>query len=177
MRPWKPILAALVIFAAGVAIGHLAIPTETSSETQRRRETGPGDRRGPDRRGGQPGRPPWSPVMSEEQIGGICGRMTKDLKLSVTQSNEIMSVLRDSQVRMKAIADEFLPRTRGEFLQTREAIKAVLTDEQRQAFEEGFRRRQSHEGRPREGTPPPPPEGAEDRTEPPPPRGADEGKP
>jgi len=153
VKAWKPILAALVIFTAGVAIGHLAIPTETSDVTQRRRGSWQGGRPGPDRRGGPSGRPPWSPVLSEDQISGICGRMTKDLELTATQSDKIAVILKDSQTRMKAIADEFLPRTRGEFHRTREAIQAVLTEEQRQKFEEGFKRRQSREGRTREGPP------------------------
>ena len=130
MRAWKPILAALVIFTAGVSIGHLVIPSEPTAETERRRGSWQGGRSGPDRRGGQPGRPPWSPVLSEEQIVGICGRMTADLELTTAQSNEISMILKDSQARMKAIADEYLPRTRGEFFRTREAIQAVLTEEQ-----------------------------------------------
>jgi len=153
VKAWKPILAALVIFTAGVAIGHLAIPTESSDEMQPRRGSWQGGRSGPDRRGGPSGRPPWSPVLSEDQIGGICGRMTQDLELNTAQSNEVALILKDSQTRMKAIADEFLPRTRGEFHRTREAIQGVLTEEQRQKFEEGFKRRQSREGRTREGPP------------------------
>jgi hypothetical protein len=174
VRAWKPILAALVIFTAGVSIGHLVIPSEPTAETERRRGSWQGGRSGPDRRGGQPGRPPWSPVLSEEQIVGICGRMTADLELTTAQSNEISMILKDSQARMKAIADEYLPRTRGEFFRTREAIQAVLTEEQRNTFEEGWKRRHSREGRSRDGAPssgkprPAPPQGIGSEQPPPP---------
>jgi hypothetical protein len=150
VNAWKPILAAVIIFAAGIAIGHLATPPmappESATPSTAQRFSRPG---GPDRRGG-PGRNPWSPVLSEEQIGGICSRMTEDLTLSLTQSNEIASILLGSQSRMKAIADEYLPRTKEEFLRTREAIQSVLTPEQKTRFEEGFKRHQSRFGR-REG--------------------------
>ena len=50
--------------------------------------------------------------MSESQIGWICGRMTEDPALTLAQSNEISGILKESQVRMKAIAEEYLPRAR-----------------------------------------------------------------
>jgi hypothetical protein len=171
VNAWKPILAAVIIFAAGITIGHLATPPQAAAENP----TSPTNQRfsrpgGPDRRGG-PGRNPWSPVLSEEQIRGICSRMTDDLTLSLSQSNEIASLLLESQSRMKAIADEYLPRTKEEFLRTREAIQSVLTPEQKAAFEEGFKRHQSRFGR-RDGERPPgdaPPPGPNGDHPPPPP--------
>ena len=154
MTPWKPILAALVIFAAGLTIGRLILP-EASSASRDGRPSPERDERPPgERRGGQPGRPPWSPVLSEEQISGICGRMVEDLKLNLVQSNQVANILRESQARMKAIADEYLPRTREEFHRTREEIKAILTEEQLAKYEEGFRKWQERAGRRGAGGPP-----------------------
>lgn len=147
MTPWKPILAALVIFGAGLAIGRLTLPQATSSTRGERPRTERDGRPPGDRRGGQPGRPPWSPVLSEEQIAGICSRMMQDLDLTLVQSNQVATILLNSQARMKAIADDYLPRTREEFHRTREEIKAVLSGEQLQKFEEGFRKRQERWGR------------------------------
>ncbi len=98
--------------------------------------------------------------------------MTEDLTLSLTQSNEIASILLGSQSRMKAIADEYLPRTKEEFLRTREAIQTVLTPEQKTRFEEGFKRHQSRfvrrEGGDRQANDEPRPEPSGNQPPPPP---------
>jgi hypothetical protein len=150
VKTWKPILAALIIFVAGAAIGAL-IPARGPSliPTQDRppRETRP-------QRGGPPPRAPWNPALSNEQIQEICGRMTRDLDLNPAQSNQVHAIVQEGQVRMKAIADEFLPRTREEFRRTHEEIKAVLTPDQLEKFEDDWRTRQSRwRGRPNGGGP------------------------
>jgi hypothetical protein len=142
VRPWKPILAALVIFAAGVVTGRLLLPTHPPAVSERQDNDGRDGRRGGPPRGG-----PWNPQLSEEDIQDICGRMTRDLSLSPTQSNEIRGIITDSQSRMKAIAEEFGPRARDEFRRTRDQIKAVLTPEQLATFEEAFKKRQGRRDR------------------------------
>jgi hypothetical protein len=139
VRTWKPILAALIIFVAGAVIGALIPardPVLIPTQDRPPRETRPP-------RGGPPPRAPWNPTLSEEQIQEICGRMTRDLDLTPAQSNQVHAIVQDGQVRMKAIADEFLPRTREEFQRTREEIKTVLTPEQLEKFEDDWRRRES----------------------------------
>jgi Spy/CpxP family protein refolding chaperone len=140
VRTWKPILAALIIFLAGAVIGAL-IPAQGPAMIPTKDRRPPHEERS--HRGGPPSRPPWNPTLSGEQIQEICGRMTRDLDLTPVQSNHVHEIVQEGQVRMKAIADEFLPRTREEFRRTREEIKAVLTPEQLETFEEDWRVRES----------------------------------
>lgn len=160
MRTWKPILAALVIFLAGAVIGAL-IPTQRPvmiPEKERpARENRPG-------RGGPSHRPAWNPTLSGEQIQDICGRMTRDLGLTTAQSNQVHAIVLEGQVRMKAIAEEFFPRTRQEFMRTRAEIQGVLTPEQVEKFEADWRARESRwRGRTNDASGRPSPGSDEDR--------------
>ena len=128
MNTWKPILAALVIFAAGVVTGGLTVKLRAPPL---RPAPGPLPM---DQRPGIA--PRW-----EGQIHELSKRMEKHLDLTSDQRGNIEALIRQSQKRMRGIWEEIAPRTRDEFRQMRQKIRAELTPEQRKRFEELFRER------------------------------------
>ena len=139
MNAWKPIVAALVIFAAGVVTGGLTVNL--------RRFPGPvpPPARGLEPRMGLAQR--W-----EGQIRDLAGRMERELNLTAEQRERIAAIVRDSQRRIKDVVDEITPRARDEMRQMRERIRQELTPEQRRQFEslprmrEDWRRRMDQPG-------------------------------
>ena len=128
MNTWKPILAALVIFAAGVVTGGLTVKLRTPPAAPR----GP---RPVDQR-------PLITQRWEGQLRELARKMEKQLELSADQRGRIEAIVRDSQSRMRGIWDEVAPRAREEFRRTRQQIREVLTPEQRKRYEELFRERE-----------------------------------
>ena len=130
MSTWKPILAALVIFAAGVVTGGLTVKMRTTPLPS------PSGPRSYD------SRPGVTPRM-EGQLRELSKRMEKHLDLTPQQREEIETIVRDSQKRMRGMWEEIAPRTRDEFRQTHQRIREVLKPEQRRKFEELFKERES----------------------------------
>ncbi len=129
MRTWKPILAALVIFAAGVVTGGLTLdlkqpPSNHSGDPQ------------PDSV-----RKPYLPGRWDAQIRSISKRMQEQLVLTPEQRERIAAIVGETQIRMKTLSEEVASRTREEMRQMRERIRAELTPEQRKKFEEIFKQR------------------------------------
>lgn len=142
MSTWKPILAALVIFAAGVVTGGLTVKL-------RRLPTPP-----------QPGQRvsdarPWPAQRWDGQIRDLSKRMEKHLDLTPEQRDRVESIVRDTQKRMKSILDEVAPGTRDEFRQMRQRIREELTPEQRKKFEELFKERRLEKSTPSAESAPP----------------------
>ena len=139
MNIWKPILAALLIFAAGVVTGGLTIRLKGRPFV---RPAGL-PAQGLDRT-----RPPQRP---EAELRELSQRLQRHLKLSSEQRERVEAIVKESRERMQTIAEEMAPRTREEFRRLRERIRAELTPGQRQEFEaifkqrEGWRRRETGE--------------------------------
>jgi Spy/CpxP family protein refolding chaperone len=129
VKAWKPILAALVIFAAGVVTGGLTLDLK---------------------------RPPWNPRAGprsdsirkpyvsgrwDVQLREISKRMEERLDLTLDQRERITAIVRETQSRMKALWEDVAPKTREEMRQMRDKIRAELTPEQREKFEEIFKQR------------------------------------
>ena len=141
---WKPILAALVIFAAGVVTGGLTVGW-------RRQAVGP---RWPGSTQGQVR--PWPAQRLGAQQGELFRRMEKHLDLTAAQRQRLEAIVKESQERIRALAEDVAPQTRGELRRMRERIREELTPEQRRKFEkldEGLRQR---EGAPKRGERPSP---------------------
>ncbi len=139
MNTWKPVLAALVIFAAGVITGTLVAGLRRAPLGPR--WTGPGP---------APARP-WAVQRLGAQQGELFHRMEKHLDLTPDQRDRIEAIVHETQDRIRTLAEEVTPRTREELRHMRERIREELTPEQRQKFaklEEGLRQR---EGPPRRG--------------------------
>jgi len=136
----KPILAALVIFAAGVVTGGLTVTLRTPPLPAPRGPR-PSDQR------------PWMSQRWEAQLRELAKKMENHLELTPEQRQQVEGIVRDSQNRMRGIWDEIAPKTREEFRQTRQRIQEVLTAAQRRKYETLFGER---EGLGKRGEKPPP---------------------
>jgi len=119
VNTWKPILAALVIFAAGVVTGGLTIRFTLPHPPQR--PAGPG---------GFPdfGRRP-----------DFLDRMQRELSLTDDQRKQIGDILHQSQDNTRKLWETIAPQARAEHERTRERIREVLAEEQRKKFDESFK--------------------------------------
>ena len=122
VNAWKPILAALVIFAAGVVTGGLTVQIR---------------------------QPPLAPVPGanppikkvpamprEAQLRELSRRMQSELDLAPEQRDRIEAIVRDSQERMKTVRDEVGKKVGEEFRGMRQRIRSELTPDQRRKFAE-----------------------------------------
>ena len=129
MKMWKPILAALVIFTAGVVTGGLTLdlkrPTWKQTAGQRP----------------EAGRKPYVSGRWDIQLRDILKRMEEQLNLTPDQRVRVTGIVRETQGRMKALWEDIAPKTREEMKQMRERIRAELSLEQRKRFEEIFKQR------------------------------------
>jgi len=128
VNAWKPILAALVIFAAGVVTGGLTFQLR-HPEPGRPAEAGGGRRR-----------PMGMAQRPEARLKELMRRMETDLDLKPAQRERIGKMLEESQTRLKGIWEQ-IP---SEFQALRKNIRAELDPEQRAKFEEIFKPREEY---------------------------------
>jgi Spy/CpxP family protein refolding chaperone len=124
---WKAIAAALVLFVAGVlsgAMGQRLLQNRTAEIGEAPPRRGPGDPPAP-----------WT-----RQRMSFIERMTKDLDLMPDQATEIDRLMKESQERMRELWETIGPKAQEEMTRSREAIRAVLTEEQRDKMDEIFKR-------------------------------------
>ena len=120
VNAWKPILAALVIFAAGVVTGGLTVQIR-----QPRPPPNPG------------GNAPIKKVPAmprEAQLRELSRRMQAELDLAREQRDRIEAIVRDSQEGMKAVRDEVGKKIGEEFREMLHKIRSELTPDQRKKF-------------------------------------------
>jgi hypothetical protein len=143
---WKPILAAVVIFAAGFVTGGLTWMGP--------RPAGAESRQNPD--DGRPGRKPER--SKDRHLRDLCGRLQEELRLTPVQRERIEEIVRLAHERVKVVADKMGPLIHAEFKQMELDILKELTPEQALKFEAIVRERESKFGRgnlPPPGPPPP----------------------
>jgi Spy/CpxP family protein refolding chaperone len=156
---WKPILAAVVIFAAGFVTGSLTLDLRRPPAVQPAWNTpsaspqSPQDNAQPRQRGGPPseGSPRDSspregqrdgPGPSRERhLEALCKRMEHDLNLDAAQRDQVESIIRQTHERVQTLVDGVKPQTHAEFQRMEQEIKAVLTPEQIEKFDEMARQR------------------------------------
>lgn len=120
MKRWKIILAASVIFAAGVVTGRLTVDLQHAATAQPTAQV-------------QNERPP---VRSwHRQRTAFIDKLQKELDLTPPQRVEIERILRESQARMKELWDPIAPKAREESRRSRQEVLAVLTPEQQAKYE------------------------------------------
>ncbi|MCL4177780.1 MAG: hypothetical protein KJ072_08535 [Verrucomicrobia bacterium] len=141
MSNWKPILAAMVIFAAGFVTGGLILGAHSS----RSADAGPIPGEGP------PGRKPER--SKDRHLRDLCGRLQDELRLTPVQRERIEEIVRLAHERVKAVADRMGPLMHAEFKQMEQEILKELTPDQAEKFEAIIRERESKFSR---GNPPPP---------------------
>ena len=143
VNAWKPILAALVIFAAGVVTGGLTIQIRQP-------------RPAPNPAGNAPVRKVAMP--REAQLRELSRRMQAELDLAPEQRDRIEAIVRDSQERMKTVRDEVGKRIGEEFREMRQKIRGELTPEQRRKFADIMKQHDERDKRDdRTARPSPPP--------------------
>ncbi len=163
--------------STGIAI--LGIVLCVPAAMQAQNTTPPPDSQGmPARQGGMPMRR-GGPPSPKEQLQ----RLTTMLNLTPDQQKQMLPILRDQRKQMAAIrSDSSLdPQTRRQkmrdsMMDTHQKLEAIMTDSQKQQFEQQMQRRRRGMGMrgqgmgpgPGAGAPPPPPSG--DQAPPPPPQ-------
>jgi hypothetical protein len=127
VKEWRVILAALVIFGAGVVTGALVV--NLSRKPLRPQNVFVGPLPGP----GVPAnvRPPW-----HDQRYEFVRRAERQLDLTPEQRQRIDGLVRDSQQRTKTLWEGFSPKLVEEMRKVREQVRDVLTPEQRKRFDE-----------------------------------------
>lgn len=131
MNAWKVILAALVIYGAGIATGHFAAGLNLGQE-----KPSPAAPRQVVR--------PRPPMMHD-----LMQRMESRLELNNEQLDQVRTIVESSQERMRELMDDVRPKFEAESQSMREQIEALLTEEQMAKFDRVF----EHSGRPRRGGP------------------------
>jgi len=117
VKIWKVILATLVIFAAGFLTGGIVMK----------------DRKPPAAPVIRADASPPSPVIIQERF---LERMKHDLNLTEEQTNRLDKIFYESRERTKILMDLINPELQAELREVREKIRAELTPEQQQKFEE-----------------------------------------
>jgi Spy/CpxP family protein refolding chaperone len=138
VNSWKIIVAALVIFAAGVITGGVTVklsgrlargaaaPTAASAAAL-----------------ASPGEAAVAPGVAFPllQRMEMLRRLDTALNLSPGQRDSIDALVRESQEHVRKLWEPIRPKAQDEFRQLRDKVKAVLTEEQRAQFEDLMRRR------------------------------------
>lgn len=154
MKLFRIVVAALVIFAAGVLCGGVMVvlvgrnlsagpapePVRPSSASRP-----PGASNGPS---AALARPPGN-----AQIEAM-GRWTQDLNLEPGQRERIDAILKRATERLRELWAPVAPRARGEIDATRREIEEILTPEQRRQWNEARRRRATPKAPPASGNAP-----------------------
>jgi hypothetical protein len=142
---WKPILAALTIFAAGFVTGGVTLGFYRGDPSRNE------PARAEDRRGPKPDR------SKDGHLRDLCGRLQDELRLTPVQRERIEEIVRLAHERVKIVADKMRPMIRSEFKQMERDILEELTAEQAEQFLAIIRERESKFGRgdgPTHGPPP-----------------------
>jgi Spy/CpxP family protein refolding chaperone len=180
MNTWKVVCATLVIFLAGILTGATLFRIAQGGPRPWRMQSRPAvENRVPAPQPTQPQHPnPAGPAQSPNaapQSPGLLSRefvqlLERRLQLSPEQRERIGKIMAEGQERVRELRTRIDPEVRKEMQQAREQIRAVLTPEQREQFEQLMKRTQRRndrgdavgqpERRPRdqrEPQPPPPP--------------------
>ena len=128
VKAWKPILAALVIFGAGVMTGRL---TTKLREPANSNPIFPVE--------GLPAHPAPGQRM-DRQLDFLMRRVQRDLDLTDKQAGHVKKAFEGSRERMRSFWEEMKPRMRQETKAMREQLQTYLTEEQLEKFNKYLRR-------------------------------------
>lgn len=133
MREWKIVVAALVIFGAGVVTGGLTVRLARSVSFRQPMVVGSVQ----EPMGGTGPRAPKSNLLMrhEVQMRDLMRRMDQRLDLTPQQRSRIEGLVADTQRRMQQILSETAPRTRDEIRELHHRIRSELTLEQRREYD------------------------------------------
>lgn len=134
MKAWKVILAAVLLFTAGIATGMAVTRLRTRAKVRIEAE-----KRAP------------LPAIAWQRYEFL-RRAQRDLKLSDEQKTRIEARVKDSQERFRRLWEPIAPQAREEFEQLRAQIRTELTAEQQARFDELLKKSEKERRRVREGT-------------------------
>ena len=123
MKVWKVILATVVIFVAGAFAGGLFVRTFSTPP---------------------PPKQPVPPVISQQRFQE---KLKRELQLTADQTNRVDKIFSESNARIKIIWDLLNPEMQKERQEVYENIRAVLTPEQRERFEQLLKQSHRPDGR------------------------------
>lgn len=123
MKVWKVILATIVIFAAGAFAGGVLVKTFSAPTRQV---------------------PPVPDGLTQQRFQE---RLKRELQLTADQTNRIDKIFSESRERMKLLWGLIGPEVQKELQEVRNNIRAELTPEQREKFEQLLK----HSHRPGDG--------------------------
>ena len=128
VNAWKPILAAVVSFAAGVVTGNF-MEDRGESKPPRAfpREHGP---RNAEHRPGS---------RMEGQLNWLMKRIQRDLHLNDAQAAKVESAFKASREEVKLCWEEMRPRMRASTEKLKETLRGDLTAEQNAKYEKFLR--------------------------------------
>lgn len=139
MNSWKIILAALVIFGAGVMAGNLVNHRPFHAHRTMEKETAPAENRD------QPHRDLRSP-MADRLGKQFTQQLGEKLQLTPEQKDVIGKIIAEGQEKNRQIWTNVAPQMRAEILEVHRQIREQLTPEQREQFEELLKRPRKSSG-------------------------------
>ena len=147
---WAATAVLIAVFASGALSGAAVMRVvEDRATVQPERERRGERERRPDRRRGDGHR-------SDGRFRGSPDRflsgLTRRLELTPDQEDRIRAILTESRTYADSVYEEVEPRIRAHLNETQQEVRSVLTEEQRERYDEMFRRMRSR-GPPRGGPP------------------------
>ncbi len=146
MNVWKAVCAALVIFLAGIITGATLVRIAQARPGPRWIQR-PGMQNAGQPNPGTPMNPgpPNEPRPPNTGPQGLLSRefiqiLERQLELTPDQRERVGKIMADGQERVRELRSRIDPEMRKELQQTREQIRAVLTPEQRERFEQLMKR-------------------------------------
>ena len=132
VNAWKPVLAAIVIFAAGVVTGSLVLDVATPQPARAFPRTFNPDRNhhGAEHRHGS---------RMEGQLNWLMRRIQRDLKLTDKQTAKVEGAFKESREEMKVAFEELRPRLRASTEKLKDKLRGDLTEEQIEKFSKYLR--------------------------------------
>lgn len=124
MKIWKIILATVVIFIAGAFAGGMFVKSRTVI----------------------PAVPPQPipPILAQQHFQQ---KLKRELQLTGDVTNRIDKIFAESNARIKLIWDLLNPEMQKELKEVRDSIRAELTTEQKEKFEELLKQSRRPDGR------------------------------
>ena len=150
MNAWKVVCATLVIFVAGIVTGATLVRFAQGPRQWRAQQRPTVEHRAQPGFG-NPGTPnvPSNPrppnAGAPNPAGGLLSRefiqvLERQLRLTADQRERVDKIMVEGQERVRELRSRIDPELRRELQQTREQIRAVLTPEQREQFEQMMKR-------------------------------------
>jgi Spy/CpxP family protein refolding chaperone len=136
VNTWKAILAAMVIFGAGLVTGAVWIHVADNPR--------PGANPPPRNNSGTPRQ---SLPLEQLRKVELMMRVQKDLNLSPEQREHIEKIIGDGQDRIRDLWDQVAPEIYDEFEDVKQKLCAELTPEQNKRFAE-LMKQQQHQHKP-----------------------------